>query len=87
MSDDKFPNLSEEDIKKAAENTKTFDANEKPPQLVCPKHGEINDLYAFRVNMPDFGYENKHYCLVCAIEYLSMIANELEFKEREEETK
>jgi hypothetical protein len=55
-----------------------------PPKMFCEKHGELNDAYAFRVNMPEFGYENKTYCLVCAIEYLSMVASEVTF---EQETK
>lgn len=54
------------------------------PKMFCEKHGELNDAYAFRVNMPEFGYENKTYCLVCAIEYLSMVASEVTF---EQETK
>lgn len=58
----------------------------KPPfKLICEKHGEIPDDYVFRVNMPDFGYEQKTYCLVCAIEYLSMIANEVTYVSNDEE--
>jgi hypothetical protein len=55
-----------------------------PPKMFCEKHGELHDAYAFRVNMPEFGYEHKTYCLVCAIEYLSMVASEVTF---EQETK
>lgn len=80
--ENEFPEIDENDIKKASEKVKT---NQTPPKLFCEKHGEINDLYAFRVNMPEHGYENKTYCLVCAVEYLSMIASEVEFRERNEE--
>lgn len=55
-----------------------------PPKVICEKHGEINDAYAFRVNMPEFGFEQKTYCLVCAVEYLSMIANEVAIVPQEE---
>jgi hypothetical protein len=61
---------------------------EKPPKCVCPKHGEVRDDYVFRVNMPEFGYEKLSYCLVCAVEYLAMIAQEIQYvKQDEEETK
>jgi hypothetical protein len=55
-----------------------------PPKVVCPKHGEVNSAYVFRVNMPEFGYEKKSYCLVCAVEYLSMVASEIEYQMPEE---
>jgi hypothetical protein len=58
-----------------------------PPKVVCPKHGEIRDDYVFRVNMPEHGYENLSYCLVCAIEYLSMIAQEVQYVPQNEEEK
>jgi hypothetical protein len=65
---------------------KTTQLNKLPPKVICEKHGEINDAYAFRVNMPEFGYDHKTYCLVCAVEYLSMIASEVKFEDREGET-
>lgn len=71
-----FPSIEDVEIKQQT--------NELPPKLICEKHGEINDLYAFRVNMPEFGFDHKTYCLVCAVEYLSMIANEVTFEERKE---
>jgi hypothetical protein len=55
-----------------------------PPKVICPKHGEVRDEYVFRVNMPEHGYEKKSYCLVCAIDYLSMIASEVEYQLPEE---
>ena len=78
--DEQFPSIDDVEIK---HHPKV----EQPPMVICEKHGEINDAYAFRVNMPEFGYEQKTYCLVCAVEYLSMIANEVSIVPREEETK
>jgi hypothetical protein len=59
----------------------------KPPKCICPKHGEVRDDYVFRVNMPEFGYDKLSYCLVCAVEYLSMIAQEIKYELDETETK
>jgi hypothetical protein len=63
----------------------------KPPKCVCPKHGDIRDDYVFRVNMPEFGYEKMSFCLVCAVEYLAMISQEIQYvaqdDDEEEETK
>ncbi len=70
-----FPSIEDVEIKTAEPK--------KPPKVICEKHGEINDAYAFRVNMPEFGYDHKTYCLVCAVEYLSMITNEVTFEEQE----
>lgn len=70
-----FPSIEDVEIKPTQPK--------KPPKVFCEKHGEINDAYAFRVNMPEFGFERKTYCLVCACEYLSMIANEVTFEEQE----
>lgn len=78
--DEQFPSIDDVEIKHQPKV-------EQPPMVICEKHGEINDAYAFRVNMPEFGYEQKTYCLVCAVEYLSMIANEVSIVPREEETK
>ena len=78
--DEQFPSIEDVEIKHQPKV-------ELPPKVICEKHGEINDAYAFRVNMPEFGYEKKTYCLVCAIEYLSMVANEVTIVPREEETK
>jgi len=78
--ENEFPSIEDVEIK-------TTSLNNLPPKVICEKHGELNDAYVFRVNMPEFGYEKKTYCLVCAIEYLSMIANEVTFEEREGETK
>lgn len=74
MSNNKF---TEEQIKTAI--------SYKPPKCVCPKHGEVRDEYVFRVNMPEFGYEKLSYCLVCAVEYLSMIAQEIQYVPQDEE--
>lgn len=72
-----FPNIEE---------VKTTDNNERPNvRLVCEKHGDLHDEYVFRVNMPDHGYDRKMYCLVCAIDYLSMIASEVEVVPLDEE--
>lgn len=58
---------------------------QKPPfKIICEKHGEINDAYIFNVNMPDHGFNKVSYCLVCAMEYLQMIANEVTFVPNEE---
>lgn len=73
-----FPNIEDVDYKEV--NTK----NKPPFKLLCEKHGEIPDDYVFRVNMPDFGFDRKTYCLVCAIEYLSMIASEVTYVPNEE---
>lgn len=54
-------------------------------KCVCPKHGEVNDAYVYRVHMPDFGYDRVSYCLVCAIDYLAMISNEITYEPIEEE--
>lgn len=74
--ENEFPQIEDVEIKSTKQQL--------PPKVICEKHGEINDAYAFRVNMPEFGYENKTYCLVCAVEYLGMIANEVTFEERKE---
>jgi hypothetical protein len=59
--------------------------NERPNVVLhCEKHGEIREEYVFRVNMPDHGYDRKMYCLVCAIDYLSMIASEVQIVPVEE---
>lgn len=78
--DEQFPSIEDVEIKHQPPLM-------QPPKVICEKHGEINDAYAFRVNMPEFGYEQKTYCLVCAVEYLSMIANEVTIVPHEEETK
>jgi hypothetical protein len=74
---EQFPNI--EDV-----NYKEVTTTAPPFKMMCSKHGELHPDYAFRVNMPDQGYDRKTYCLVCAIEYLSMIANEVEFVTNEE---
>lgn len=76
---EQFPNIEDVDYKEVI-------ANKAPFKLICEKHGEIPDDYVFRVNMPDFGYEKKTYCLVCAIEYLSMIASEVTYVPNEEKS-
>lgn len=63
----------------------TTQVSYKPPKCICPKHGEVRDEYVFRVNMPEFGYNKMSFCLVCAVEYLSMISQEIEYKLDEEE--
>lgn len=74
---EQFPKIEDVEYKEVISN--------KPPfKLICEKHGEIPDDYVFRVNMPDFGYDRKTYCLVCAIEYLSMIASEITYVPNEE---
>ena len=57
----------------------------KQPNLrcVCPKHGDVGN-YVYRVHMPEFGQERMTYCLVCAVEYLSMIAQEIKYETIEE---
>lgn len=76
---EQFPNIEDVDYKEVI--------GTKPPfKLICEKHGEIPDDYVFRVNMPDFGYDRKTYCLVCAIEYLSMIASEVTYAPNEEKS-
>lgn len=75
QENNEFPSIEDVEIKTTQP--------QKPPKVICEKHGEINDAYAFRVNMPEFGYDHKTYCLVCAVEYLSMIANEVTFEEQE----
>lgn len=83
MPQDSFPNIEDVDFKEVQSEPTTI--KEKPPfKLICEKHGEIPDDYVFRVNMPDFGYDRKTYCLVCAIEYLSMIASEVTYVPNEE---
>jgi hypothetical protein len=78
---EQFPNIEDVDFKEVA----TAQVQQKPPfKLICDKHGEIPDDYVFRVNMPDFGFDRKTYCLVCAIEYLSMIASEVTYVPNEE---
>lgn len=61
---------------------------EKPPKTVCPKHGEVGD-YVYRVHMPEFGMEHMTFCLVCAAEYMSMVAQEVQYvkQDEDEETK
>lgn len=76
---EEFPNIEDVEFK-------TVDLKKPPFKLICEKHGEIPDDYVFRVNMPDFGYEKKTYCLVCAIEYLSMIASEVTYVPNEEKS-
>jgi hypothetical protein len=79
---EQFPNIEDVDYKEVAP---TAEVKQKPPfKLLCEKHGEIPDDYVFRVNMPDFGFDRKTYCLVCAIEYLSMIASEVTYVPNEE---
>jgi hypothetical protein len=76
-----FPKIDEEIVVETA----TTNLLQKPNvKLVCEKHGEIPDEYVFRVHMPDHGYDRKTYCLVCAIDYLSMIAAEVEYVPLEE---
>ena len=48
-------------------------------KCICPKHGDVGN-YVYRVHMPEFGQEHMHYCLVCAVEYLSMIAQEVKLE-------
>jgi hypothetical protein len=77
---EQFPSIEDVDYKEVL-------AIKPPPfKLICEKHGEIPDDYVFRVNMPDFGYDRKTYCLVCAIEYLSMIASEVTYVPNEEKS-
>lgn len=52
-------------------------------KCVCPKHGDVGN-YVYRVHMPEFGQERMTYCLVCAVEYLSMIAQEIKYVPVEE---
>lgn len=79
---EQFPNIEDVDYKEVTTATTA-----PPFKMLCAKHGELHPDYAFRVNMPDQGYDRKTYCLVCAIEYLSMIANEVEFVTNENEEK
>lgn len=58
----------------------------KPPKCICPKHGEVRDEYVFRINMPEFGYEKMSFCLVCAVDYLSLIAQEIRYELDDTET-
>lgn len=52
----------------------------------CEKHGEINDAYVYRVNMPEYGYNKVSYCLVCAVDYLAMVASEVTYEIDEEKS-
>jgi len=75
-----FPDIQDVEFK----DVKAEETNlETPPKLVCDKHGEIGD-YVIRVSMPEFGFENEHYCLVCIAEYLQMITAEVKLVKAEE---
>lgn len=76
-----FPEIEDAEFKEVKQ--------EKPPKfkVICEKHGEINDKYVFNVNMPEHGFERVSYCLVCAMEYLQMIASEVQIVPVEEENK
>lgn len=80
-----FPEIEDVDF---TEKSQPAETRTKPPfKVICEKHGEINDAYVFNVNMPEHGYEKVSYCLVCAMDYLSMIATEVTFVPNDEETK
>lgn len=81
MPQESFPNIEDVDFKEVPAEVSI---QKLPFKLICEKHGEIPDDYVFRVNMPDFGFDRKTYCLVCAIEYLSMIASEVTYVPNEE---
>jgi len=68
-----FPDI--QDVKFKDVKTEEIDLK-TPPKVVCDKHGEIGE-YTIRVNMPEFGIEDEHYCLVCIAEYLQMITAEV----------
>lgn len=44
------------------------------PQVICEKHGDVGPHH-FTVHAPEFGYDQQHFCLICAFEYLSMICS------------
>jgi hypothetical protein len=73
-----FPDIQDVEFKDV--KTENID---NPPNVVCDKHGEIGN-YVFRVHMPEFGFENEHYCLVCVAEYLQMITAEVKLVPNEE---
>ena len=78
MVDKNFPDIEDVEFKEKVVT------NERPFKIVCEKHGEINDADVFNVNMPEHGFDKRSYCLVCAMEYLQMISNEVMFVKNEE---
>jgi hypothetical protein len=44
------------------------------PKVICEKHGDVGPHH-FTVHAPEFGYDQQHFCLICAFEYLSMICS------------
>jgi hypothetical protein len=43
------------------------------PKVICEKHGDVG-AYHFTLHAPEFGYDQAHYCLICAMDYINMIA-------------
>jgi len=83
MSD--FPEIEDVEFKEKPSTVEATIGEKKPPfKVICEKHGEINDAYIFNVNMPEHGFDKVSYCLVCAMEYLQMIATEVTFVPNEE---
>jgi hypothetical protein len=43
------------------------------PKVMCEKHGDVGPHH-FTLHAPEFGYDQAHYCLICAMDYINMIA-------------
>jgi hypothetical protein len=43
------------------------------PKVICEKHGDVGPHH-FTLHAPEFGFDQAHYCLICAMDYINMIA-------------
>jgi hypothetical protein len=42
------------------------------PKVMCEKHGDVGPHH-FTLHAPEFGYDQSHFCLICAMDYINMI--------------